>query len=109
MARGFAEVNDLGYNLRMSLRPHLRRLDQVWIDAPIYFITIATNCRRPVLACPVAVAAIVAEFTAAPKRHGWLVGRYVIMPDHAHFFCAEGGEQEPTPLSGFVGRIKQGL
>ncbi|MGO9740492.1 MAG: REP-associated tyrosine transposase [Roseiarcus sp.] len=91
----------------MSLLPHLRRLDRVWVDAPIYFITTAVEDRRPVLACPAAADALRAEFVAAPARHGWTVGRYVVMPDHLHFFCAAGGERHPVSLSDFVGRIKQ--
>jgi len=83
-------------------------LNEVWIEAPIYFITTASHLRRRVLACPQFAVALRAEFEAAPIRHGWTVGRYVIMPDHIHFFCAEGGEREPVSLSQFVGRIKQG-
>jgi len=44
---------------------------------------------------------------AAPRRHGWRVGRYVVMPDHVHWFCAAGGEREAKTLSGFVGNFKQ--
>ena len=29
------------------------------------------------------------------------------MPDHLHFFCAEGGKDDPTPLSRFLGNIKE--
>jgi REP element-mobilizing transposase RayT len=30
---------------------------------------------------------LVEEWRAAHKRHSWAIGRYVIMPDHVHFFC----------------------
>ena len=44
------------------------------------------------------------EWRAARRRHGWAVGRYVIMPDHVHFFCrAETGAKT---LSDFVGNWK---
>ena len=86
----------------------MRRLDDVWVEAPVYFITTVSHRRRPVLACPPFVAALRAEFEAAPIRHGWRVGRYVVMPDHIHFFCAPGGERESVSLSQFVGRLKQG-
>src|SRR5262249_6933249 len=33
--------------------------------------------------------------------HGWIVGRYVIMPDHVHFFCSP--ETSSKSLSDFVG------
>jgi putative transposase len=91
----------------MSLRPHLRRLDVVWIDEPIYFITITTKDRRPVLACREAFAILVSEFRNAPARHGWTVGRFVVMPDHVHLFCAEGGDRSAVSLSDFIGRVKQ--
>lgn len=32
------------------MHKHLRRLERIWIDAPIYFITTCTRDRRPVLA-----------------------------------------------------------
>ena len=113
-----AEVADLGLSSGLPRsatsatiphvnRPHLRRLDQVWIEAPIYFITTETDRRRSVLACSTAAKVLLREFEAAPVRHGWMIGRYVIMPDHIHFFCAEGGDRAPTPLADFVGRLKQ--
>ena len=37
-------------------------------------------------------------------RHGWAVGRYVIMPDHVHFFCR--AELDAKSLSDFVGNWK---
>ncbi len=46
------------------------------------------------------------QFVEAPRRYGWRVGRFVIMPDHVHFFCAPGGEREPVSLSVFVGGVK---
>src|SRR5436190_7851098 len=69
------------------MHKHLRRLQRVWIDWPIYFITTCTLERRRILA-PKAVAAIlIDEWRNAHTRHGWAIGRYVIMPDHVHFFC----------------------
>ena len=33
---------------------------------------------------------------ASWKAHGdWIVGRYVFMPDHIHFFCSPGDQTEP--------------
>jgi len=37
--------------------------------------------------------------------YGWLVGRYVIMPDHVHFFCMP--QRDNCGLSIFVGRWKE--
>jgi REP element-mobilizing transposase RayT len=38
---------------------------------------------------------------------GWKVGRYVVMPDHLHFFCSPGAVK--SDLSGFVGAVKQAV
>ena len=37
--------------------------------------------------------------------HGWLVGRYVVMPDHVHFFAAPA-DSMAKDLSGFLGSWK---
>jgi REP element-mobilizing transposase RayT len=91
----------------MPTRRHLRRLDQVWIEAPICFITTNVAGRRELLANAAVFAIISEELASAPSRHGWLVGRFVVMPDHLHFFCAEGGKDDPVPLSRFLGNLKE--
>ena len=84
---------------------HLRRLERVWIDQPIYFITTCTFRRRTVLATSAVAAVLIKEWQEARGRHGWAIGRYVILPDHVHFFCAP--ELDARPLSIFVGSWKQ--
>jgi putative transposase len=91
----------------MPRHKHMRRLDAVWVETPIYFITLCTVGRRPILAQPAAFAILRAEFEGAPSRYGWSVGRFVVMPDHLHFFCAEGGTVAPTSLSRFIGGFRQ--
>ena len=54
----------------------------------IIFVTTCTVKRREILASPSSHEAIVAAWRAASA---WLVGRYVIMPDHIHVFCAPNG------------------
>lgn len=51
----------------------------------ILFVTVCTEGRRPLLACPDMVNKILSAWHRADK---WSVGRYVIMPDHVHFFCS---------------------
>ena len=85
--------------------PHLGRLRQVWIRDPLYFITTCTKNRRAVLAEAAIVALLREEWLAAEVRHGWRIGRYVIMPDHVHFFA--GPVAEKKTLSEFVGRWKE--
>jgi REP element-mobilizing transposase RayT len=84
---------------------HLRRLDRIWPDSPIYFIPMCTKNRRSVLARDEASEILIREWDAAHRRYGWAVGRYVIMPDHVHFFCR--AELDAKPLSVFIQKWKQ--
>lgn len=86
---------------------HLRRLNRVWIRDALFFITICVNDRRPILNCVEAAGILRREWDAAQTRHGWLIGRYVIMPDHVHFFCAEQPGGALCNLSVFVARWKE--
>ena len=86
---------------------HLQRLSRVWIPDAIYFVTACARNRRPIFACPKAADILRNEWESAKVRHGWLVGRYVIMPDHVHFFCAEMVEGAPHRLSRFIGGWKE--
>jgi putative transposase len=55
-------------------------------NAPIIiFLTVITKDRKPVLADTDAHMSVLHAWRAAKT---WLVGRYVIMPDHVHLFCA---------------------
>ena len=51
----------------------------------IVFLTVCTYARRRILANDTAVTFILRAWQAA---HSWKVGRFVIMPDHIHLFCA---------------------
>lgn len=55
----------------------------------IIFVTVCTKDRKPLLANSKAHTVLRDAWEAA---NSWLVGRYVIMPDHLHLFCA------PLPL-----------
>jgi len=85
--------------------PHLARLDHVWIKRPIYFITSCTQGRDPLLANDTVHRLFSTEWQTAEIRHGWRIGRYVIMPDHVHFFCA--ALPEAKPLAKFMQRWKE--
>jgi putative transposase len=84
---------------------HLRRLERVWIDWPIYFITTCTFERRAILAAKEVAAILIDEWRNAHNRHGWAIGCYVIMPDHMHFFCS--AELGAKALSTFIQAWKQ--
>jgi putative transposase len=98
-ASQIAEVTALGYNGRVH--KHLRRLQRIYVDAPIYFVTSCAKNRRPLLARDEIAHILIDEWRAAHNRHGWAIGRYVIMPDHVHFFCRP--ELHAKRLSDFVG------
>jgi putative transposase len=91
----------------MKRHSHLRRLDRVFASHPVYFITTCAHHRNPVLASEQAVAILRDEWAGACDRHGWRVGRYVVMPDHVHFFCAESARAGGKSLSEFVKRWKE--
>src|SRR5438093_12806173 len=71
------------------MHKHLRRLQRVWIDWPIYFITTCTFKRRAILASKEVAEILADEWRVAHDQHGWAIGRYVIMPDHVHFFVQQ--------------------
>ncbi|HEY8994983.1 MAG TPA: transposase [Lacunisphaera sp.] len=66
--------------------------------AIIIFLTVCTKNRRRCLATHF----VHKDFqTAVIAADHWLVGRYVVMPDHIHLFCSPGTVPE-RPLSNWV-------
>ncbi len=53
----------------------------------IVWMTVCTEGRKPILACPEAHDLLREAWATADR---WLVGRYLLMPDHVHLFCAPG-------------------
>ncbi len=88
-------------------RKHLRRLDRVYLPARahIFYLTCCVRGRSPLLANAAAVDILVDSWRAAPSLFGWAIGRYVVMPDHVHFFAAPCGDKAKS-LSVFVGSWK---
>jgi putative transposase len=80
------------------MHKHLRRLERVWLEWPIYFITTCTLKRRRILASREVASILTEEWRCAHDRHGWSIGRYVIMPDHVHFFCSAELSAKPLPI-----------
>lgn len=58
----------------------------------IMFLTVCSKDRKRIFACEDAAETIV---NAWRQAQSWHVGRYVIMPDHIHLFCAPGPSPEP--------------
>ena len=91
----------------MPEHKRLRRLDTVWIEPAIFFVTICARDRRPIFATHENFSILRDELASARSRHGWRVGRYVAMPDHLHFFCASDETPGAASLSRFVGSFRE--
>lgn len=63
----------------------------------LVFLTVCVGERRRLLAAEEAHALLTAGWRRANR---WQVGRYVVMPDHVHLFCAPCDEE--TPLKRWV-------
>ena len=85
-------------------KPRLRRLDRVFVDSPVYFLTACTLGRRPILDCE-PVHEVFRTFCLNSPQHGARVGRYVLMPDHLHLFLSV----DEIPLSKWVKSLKNAL
>ena len=59
----------------------------------IIFVTVCAKDRKSIFANEAAHALIV---DAWRRANGWFVGRYVVMPDHVHFFCSPGMDEPPA-------------
>ena len=71
----------------------------------MYFVTTCTYQRKAILAREEVAKILIHEWSSARERHGWTIGRYVIMPDHVHFFCAPEFDAKTLPI--FVGSWKE--
>ena len=82
-------------------RRHLRRLERIFdaARAPLFFLTVNVRDRANCLAVKEAADVLVDAWGDAREVHAWLVGRYVVMPDHVHFFVAPGETRNPSPPS----------
>jgi REP element-mobilizing transposase RayT len=64
----------------------------------VVFLTVCTKDRKPLLARPEVVKLLKDSWCAATS---WQVGRFLVMPDHLHLFCAPG-EAPARPLGQWV-------
>jgi len=56
----------------------------------IVFVTVCTHARKAILARPDVHTVLVEVWRTAET---WRVGRYVLMPDHLHLFCAPASSE----------------
>ena len=84
----------------------LTRLETVFTEAPMYFIMACTEKRRQLLSNREAHD-VFQRFCVLARDNGVLVGRYVLMPDHLHFFvCIPPGA---VGLSAWMKSLKNTL
>ena len=86
-------------------RKHLKRLSEVYVQNPIYFITICAHGRINRLANDVFHAIATEVWRNCEIHCGWSIGRYVIMTDHVHFFTTDN--RDTRTLSDVIGKWKE--
>ncbi|HEY3397162.1 MAG TPA: transposase [Armatimonadota bacterium] len=86
-------------------REHLQRLPVAHGKPPVFLVTSVVRERRAALGTDAMAEVVVSALGETSERYGWLVGRYVIMPDHVHFFCSPAAAF--GDLSRFVGGFKE--
>lgn len=82
------------------------RLDFVYPDYPIYFVTFCTRNRRRIPSLHCAKAAVDRYGNDALQKFDIALSRYVVMPDHVHLFVS--GHIEFI-LSPWVGGLKRAM
>lgn len=97
-------VAALSQNLQMH-PPRLSRLENVFPGYSIYFVTFCTYRRASLLNNP-SVHESFRTFCLTAKDHTVVVGRYLLMPDHLHFFVDTGDE---VLLSDWMKSLKNSL
>lgn len=63
----------------------LHRLEQLYVENPVYFVTFCTEARRAILAAPQVHEAFI-HFSQEAMKRNVFVGRYILMPDHVHLY-----------------------
>jgi putative transposase len=81
----------------------LKRLDEVYAEHPVYFVTACTHERRELLARESVLRAVTEYGERGPELGAWL-GSFVLMADHLHAFVALDAER--CRLSAWVSGLK---
>ncbi len=82
------------------------RLDLVYADQPVYFVTFCTRNRKEIPSLDLAKVALERYGHRAVEEFNTALGRYVIMPDHVHLFVRVDVE---SLLSQWVGGLKRAM
>ncbi|MBU1695270.1 MAG: transposase [Verrucomicrobia bacterium] len=75
------------------------------LGPPLYFVTVTTWRRQAILASPTAQQAFM-NYAQANAEQGRAIGRFVLMPDHIHFFVRLVPNSR---LTDFVRLLKQAM
>jgi len=84
----------------------LHRLEQLYAENSVFFVTFCTEERKPILANP-SVHDTFLQFCREALNGDIFVGRYILMPDHIHLFV-----KLPPPsenLSRWIKSLKNSL
>ena len=65
----------------------------------IVFATVCTKNNKRILACADVHRVLISAWAAADH---WLVGKYVIMPDHLHLFCSPGDPSRASDVKNWI-------
>lgn len=88
-----AEAQDMDSQLPARKTPAHHPILTINNCSPIVFLTVCSHGRRPLFAKPDVHELLKSSWAAA---NAWHVGRYVLMPDHIHLFCAPNGLDAPS-------------
>ena len=83
-----------------------RRLDLIYINQPLYFVTFATRDRKSIPSLDRAQVALQQYGHCGIAKFHVALGRYVLMPDHVHLFVR--GDRNFT-LSSWIGGLKRAI
>lgn len=89
-----------------SAKFRLHRLDRLFTDQPVYFVTACTAARKKIL-MSVEIHEAFVTFAWQAQKYGVSVGRYVIMPDHLHLFASMS--PQGISLSSWTKSLKNAL
>lgn len=83
-----------------------RRLDLIYVNQPLYFVTFTTRDRRAIPSLDDAQFVLKGYARRGINKFNVALGRYVIMPNHVHLFVR--GDRNFS-LSGWVGGLKRAI
>jgi len=84
----------------------LHRLERLYVENPVYFVTFCTADRKAILADRT-IHDTFAQFCNEAVKRDIFVGRYILMPDHIHLFVKLGPPVEN--LSAWIKSLKNFL